>query len=221
MPLHHALQALSRKPCAGGCAQVAAFRQCVALDPKCVEAWTYLGQTFKELALWQDAIQTFEHVLTVDPSCTPARRFLGILLHSLGRHRVRARRAPRPHPSLWLTSRPTSGGIQDLERVYSPSRVSLDPFHAQDAARELRKALELKPAFLEARFMLAVCLHGLGHHHAAVAEYTMVVDAPPADKDSSLLQHLAYYQRECARFARAELDTPLTPMFLDLRLHER
>lgn len=70
--------------------------------------------------------------------------------------------------------------------------------------------------------MLAVCLHGLGHHHAAVAEYTRVVDAQtlPADKDSSLLQNLAYYQRECARFVRAELDTPLTPMFLDLRLHE-
>jgi hypothetical protein len=95
-------------------------------------------------------------------------------------------------------------------------------FLTQDAARELRKALEIKPDFLEARFMLAVCLHGLGHHHAAVAEYTSVVNAhtPPADKDTSLLQHLAYYQRECARFARAELDTPLTPMFLDLLLHE-
>jgi len=91
-----ALQAPRPSPCAGGCAQVAAFRQCVALDPMCVEAWTYLGQTFKELALWQDAIKTFEHVLTVDPSCTSARRFFGILLHGLGRHRVSARRAPRP-----------------------------------------------------------------------------------------------------------------------------
>jgi hypothetical protein len=45
--------------------------------------------------------------------------------------------------------------------------------HSQDAARALRAALEIDPAFLEARFMLGVCLHGLGHHHAAVAEYTV------------------------------------------------
>ena len=57
--------------------------------------------------------------------------------------------------------------------------------------------------------MRAVCLHALGHHKAAVADYTMVLASSNPGDDNLVLKHLAYYQREGAHFIRFHLDTPL------------
>jgi hypothetical protein len=42
--------------------------------------------------------------------------------------------------------------------------------------------------------MRAVCLHALGHHKAAVADYTMVLASSNPGDDNLVLKHLAYYQ---------------------------
>lgn len=48
------------------------------------------SQTYKELAQWEKAIENFEQALKVDPKYVSAHRFLGMLMHGLGRHRVRS-----------------------------------------------------------------------------------------------------------------------------------
>ena len=76
------------------------------------------------------------------------------------------------------------------------------------------------------------CQHALGYHVAAVLDYeaTLQVEASDASEELRSQQFLAFYQKELALYARANLDRPclsfcpdheISPMFKVCRPSER
>lgn len=53
----------------------------------------------------------------------------------------------------------------------------------------------------------------------AISLFVQLQAMPNPGDENILLKYLAFYQRESAQFARANLDVPLTPFFLDTHLH--
>jgi tetratricopeptide (TPR) repeat protein len=141
-------------------------------------------------AQWDDAIEAYRRVVSIDPTYAAAWNNLGLLLHRMGRY-DEARHAYESA----LGQDPTC-----CEAVYNLGSLAEDRGDLDDAVRAYRQALDLSPDYADAHFNLAGALARSGRADEAIAHWQRYLELDAGSP--------------WARIARAHLevlDPPATP----------
>ncbi len=112
-------------------------------------------------AQWEDAIDAYRRVVTIDPTYAAAWNNLGLLLHRMGRHH-QAEEAYRAA----LAQDPRC-----CEAVYNLGSLHEDRGAIEDAIEDYRTALGLSPDYADAHFNLAGALSRAGRGDEAVRHW--------------------------------------------------
>jgi tetratricopeptide (TPR) repeat protein len=112
-------------------------------------------------AQWDDAIEAYRRVVSIDPTYAAAWNNLGLLLHRMGRY-DEARHAYESA----LGQDPTC-----CEAVYNLGSLAEDRGDLDDAVRAYRQALDLSPDYADAHFNLAGALARCGRADEAIAHW--------------------------------------------------
>lgn len=170
LPLHGAVLPRDVFPQA-----IAAAERALELDDSLAEAHTSLAYArFMYERRWEEAERGFRRALELSPGYATAHQWYAFLLAALGRHgeAIAQARQAREHDPLSLVIN------SDLGMVLCFAR---DPA----AEAQLRRTLELDPAFAYAHWELGVALQQQGRLDEAVAELRLASSMAP---DNPMLQ---------------------------------
>jgi tetratricopeptide (TPR) repeat protein len=112
-------------------------------------------------AQWEDAIDAYRRVVSIDPTYAAAWNNLGLLLHRMGRYEE----AGRAYVSA-LDQDP-----QCCEAAYNLGSLHEDRGEVEEAISDYRKALELSPDYADAHFNLAGALARNGRDGEAIKHW--------------------------------------------------
>jgi tetratricopeptide (TPR) repeat protein len=112
-------------------------------------------------AQWEDAIDAYRRVVSIDPTYAAAWNNLGLLLHRMGRYEE----AGRAYVSA-LDQDP-----QCCEAAYNLGSLHEDRGEIEEAISDYRKALELSPDYADAHFNLAGALARNGRDGEAIKHW--------------------------------------------------
>jgi tetratricopeptide (TPR) repeat protein len=110
---------------------------------------------------WEEAIDAYRRVVSIDPSYAAAWNNLGLLLHRMGRYEE----AGKAYLSA-LDQDP-----QCCEAAYNLGSLHEDRGEVEDAIGDYRKALELSPDYADAHFNLAGALARHGRDGEAIKHW--------------------------------------------------
>ncbi|MDP6764392.1 MAG: ASPIC/UnbV domain-containing protein [Planctomycetota bacterium] len=177
------------------------------------------------------AIESYEHALSLEPESVPALRGLGLShmglgdLEEAGAHLERALALDRADALSHAAMGMVYGKRGELEQARGAFEraVELDAGNADAwyrlasvhagarrdarALRALRKALEAAPDHLSARRTLAILLHRGGDVAAAKVEYGIVLEADPSDEETTFRLGLAHIHGGTLDGAQTQLES--------------
>ena len=110
---------------------------------------------------WEEAIEAYRRVVSIDPSFAAAWNNLGLLLHRMGQYddaREAYGAALKADPSC-------------REAAYNLGSLQEDCGHVEAAIGHYRRALELSPDYADAHFNVAAALARAGRHAEAVEHW--------------------------------------------------
>jgi tetratricopeptide (TPR) repeat protein len=120
---------------------------------------------YKELGKHGQAIYHFEKALALNPSYVRAYHNLGVVYHLKGD----LKRAIKNYQVVLSLDRGNLSSLNNLGLIYREEQ------RLYDARDVLEKALELKPAFPQTQYNLALVLEGLGEYEQARIHYQQFV----------------------------------------------
>jgi len=138
-------------------------------------------------AQWEDAVDAYRRVVSIDPTYAAAWNNLGLLLHRMGRHDEAG--------DAYLAA--LNQDPQCCEAAYNLGSLHEDRGAVDDAIADYRRALELSPDYADAHFNLAGALARNGRDGEAIKHWQRYLEL---DSGSPW-----------ARIARAHLDVVEPP----------
>ena len=112
-------------------------------------------------AQWEDAIDAYRRVVSIDPTYAAAWNNLGLLLHRMGRYEE----ASSAYGSA------LDQDAQCCEAAYNLGSLHEDRGQIEDAITDYRRALELSPDYADAHFNLAGALARNGRDGEAIKHW--------------------------------------------------
>ena len=112
-------------------------------------------------AQWEDAIDAYRRVVSIDPTYAAAWNNLGLLLHRMGRYEE----ASSAYDSA------LDQDAQCCEAAYNLGSLHEDRGEIEDAITDYRRALELSPDYADAHFNLAGALARNGRDGEAIKHW--------------------------------------------------
>jgi tetratricopeptide (TPR) repeat protein len=112
-------------------------------------------------AQWEDAIDAYRRVVSIDPTYAAAWNNLGLLLHRMGRYEE----ASSAYGSA------LDQDAQCCEAAYNLGSLHEDRGEIEDAITDYRRALELSPDYADAHFNLAGALARNGRDGEAIKHW--------------------------------------------------
>jgi len=112
-------------------------------------------------AQWEDAIDAYRRVVSIDPTYAAAWNNLGLLLHRMGRYQE----ASSAYGSA------LDQDAQCCEAAYNLGSLHEDRGEIEDAITDYRRALELSPDYADAHFNLAGALARNGRDGEAIKHW--------------------------------------------------
>lgn len=153
----------------------ASYRRALELAPDHLACHYNLGLVLRQLNRLEEAERHFRRVHEADPDDADALFHLGSVLAEQSRFAEAARmyqdavRRRPDNPYLWMR---LGGACQEL-----PGRL-------EDAARCLRRSIELEPQYAEAHYRLGLACKKLGRIEEAVAAYLRTLELEPAASEA-------------------------------------
>src|SRR5437667_3719869 len=117
-------------------------------------------------AQWEDAIDAYRRVVSIDPTYAAAWNNLGLLLHRMGRYDEAS--------EAYLAA--LDQDPQCCEAAYNLGSLHEDRGEIDDAIQDYRAALELAPDYADAHFNLAGALSRAGRGDEAVRHWQRYLD---------------------------------------------
>jgi len=170
------------------------LKEILAIDPGSAEGHLLLGIAYRTKGspeLTGEAIAELRQALAIDSSFVPARFYLAHIYLDLGR-------AERAREELDTALAQSPGNPQFLALLGEAERQLKDPRRSLELNRQ---ALQIDPAFAEARYYLGLALYDLGQRDEAIKELEQVVQSGPTVADAYLSLGTAYL--EAGRFDKA------------------
>jgi tetratricopeptide (TPR) repeat protein len=112
-------------------------------------------------AQWEDAVDAYRRVVSIDPTYAAAWNNLGLLLHRMGRYEEAG---SAYHSAL-------DQDAQCCEAAYNLGSLHEDRGEIEDAITDYRRALELSPDYADAHFNLAGALARNGRDGEAIKHW--------------------------------------------------
>jgi tetratricopeptide (TPR) repeat protein len=112
-------------------------------------------------AQWEDAVDAYRRVVSIDPTYAAAWNNLGLLLHRMGRY---DEAGSAYHSAL-------DQDAQCCEAAYNLGSLHEDRGEIEDAITDYRRALELSPDYADAHFNLAGALARNGRDGEAIKHW--------------------------------------------------
>jgi len=163
------------------------YEKVIQIWPLYAEAHNNLGLVYKELGKHGQAISHFERALALNPSYVRAYHNLGVIYHLRGD----LKRAIKNYHSALSLDRGNLSSLNNLGLVYREEE------RLYDAREVLEKALNLKPAFPQTQYNLALVLEGLGEYEQARIHYQKFV-ALTGQNNRALAERVEAHLRELA-----------------------
>ncbi len=142
------------------------YEKVIQFWPLYAEAHNNLGLVYKELEKYGQAIYHFERALALKPSYVRAYHNLGVIYHLKGD----LKEAIKNYQAALSRDRGNLSSLNNLGLVY---REEQRLYAARDV---LEKALNLKPAFPQTQYNLALVLEGLGELEQARIHYRKFIN---------------------------------------------
>ncbi len=117
-------------------------------------------------AQWEDAIDAYRRVVTIDPTYAAAWNNLGLLLHRMGRY----------HEAQEAYAAALEQDPRCCEAVYNLGSLNEDRGAIEEAIEDYRRALDLSPDYADAHFNLAGALSRAGRGDEAVRHWQRYLD---------------------------------------------
>jgi tetratricopeptide (TPR) repeat protein len=145
------------------------------------DIFNMLGVIFHDQGRFAEAEEAFENALRINPGYTEAALNLSVTYNDRGKyHKAREVYAgamshsfPQPRSIDPYARGKLANMHADLGQAYADLRLYAD------AVRELRRALELCPTFIDIRTRLGNVCRDMGDGEAALAEYAKVKETKP------------------------------------------
>lgn len=152
---------------------IQSFKRLLRFDPKLVEVWYQLGIAYASAGRYAEASDAYRLTLERNPDCGPCHCALSLALRE-------TRHAPESlaEAKNCLRLIPNYAGAWNLI-----GNAELDLRENALAIRAYQKAVELKPAYVNARYNLGLVLELTGHYSAAEIQLTKVVNLQPRMTD--------------------------------------
>lgn len=206
---------------------VADLREVVRRQPRFADVHQLLGVCLALVGRPEEALESFDSALAINPRYVEALVNRAITLHGLGRY-------DEAHDSFEAAS------VADLEEGVGrfPSVLATRLAHGHAALAELyrqagasaeaveqfRRAVDLRPRFADIRNKLAAALIDLGDHRSAIRELHQILDVNPNFLAARINLGLAWYrsgdreaaQREWQRCLAQRPDDPHVTAYLRL-----
>jgi tetratricopeptide (TPR) repeat protein len=112
-------------------------------------------------AQWEDAIDAYRRVVSIDPTYAAAWNNLGLLLHRMGRYEEAS--------TAYISA--LDQDAQCCEAAYNLGSLHEDRGEIEDAITDYRRALELSPDYADAHFNLAGALARHGRDGEAIKHW--------------------------------------------------
>jgi tetratricopeptide (TPR) repeat protein len=149
------------------------FKRLLRFDPKLVEAWYQLGISYASAGQYPQAVDAYRLTLERNPNCGQCHCALSLAL-----------RETRHAPESLSEARNCLRLIPDYAGAWNLiGNVQLDLGEPREALRAYQKAVELKPAYVNARYNLALTLETLGRHKDAEGQLQEVLRQQPGMLD--------------------------------------
>ncbi len=181
----------------------------LARSDKYADVHHLLAMVARERGDFVRAALCLERAVAINPRYTEALLALAITYNDLGRYEesrdIRERLGAK-HPGETSGVRPERLDAFVLGRIANQhaglAQTYRDAGCHEEAARELRRAIELRPAFVDLRVRLAAVLRDAGQTDEAIAELEQACARTPGYVEAHVqlgLAHLAAGRREEAR----------------------
>ena len=153
------------------------LKEILAIDPGSAEGHLLLGIAYRTQGspeLTGEAIAELRQALAINSSFVPARFYLAHIYLDLGR-------AERAREELDTALAQSPGNPQFLALLGEAERQLKNPRRSLELNRQ---ALQIDPAFAEARYYLGLALYDLGQRDEAIKELEQVVQSGPTVADA-------------------------------------
>jgi tetratricopeptide (TPR) repeat protein len=156
--------------------------QVVEQNQSFADVYNMLGVVYHDQGQYQKALRAFEAALRINPGYTDAALNLAVTYNDTGKYKE----AQETYRHALSRSGARQGKLDrfvqgKLANMYAEiAEVWLSSAMYPEAVRELRRALELGPAFVDIRAKLAGALRDQGDREQAIKEYEEVVRQSPS-----------------------------------------
>ncbi|HTE54288.1 MAG TPA: tetratricopeptide repeat protein [Kofleriaceae bacterium] len=145
------------------------------------DIFNMLGVIFHDQGRFAEAEEAFENALRINPGYTEAALNLSVTYNDRGKyHKAREVYAGAMSHSHQQPSSMDPFALGKIANMHADLGVAYaDLGRHQDAVRELQRALELCPTFIDIRTRLGNVYRDMGDGEAALVQYTQVKGAKP------------------------------------------
>jgi tetratricopeptide (TPR) repeat protein len=149
-----------------------------------VDDWILRGAYLHDLGRYEEAIASYDQLISINPEDHLAWFFRGYSLHNLGRYEEAITNYDRCisiNPENHIVWSVQGASLHDLER-YEEAIASYDRF------------ISIDPEDIRAWISRGVSLHNLGRYEEAIASYDQAISIKPDEDDAWYNKGLAYFK---------------------------